>query len=449
MQPASLRRVAPLLCALLTYGLCVVTPARPDTTDTAPGFFGAAVLACHGELNLGRIQTVDETARTVGVPYWAVESPDQRRLYSTFGPAPALLGRPAFAGLRAGDVLREDLIRARVTHLTGAALGVTAGFACLAVMSEASVWMAIVAAILAALSFAGAPVLGQSLWQQTAALPFLVASLAAALWSGRSRVATLAAPALALLAALLRPADAALSVATLSVWFLRARDTRRGDLIAALVFAAICVFPLLVWNLVNLGTALPAGQWSSNLRFTTGVFDLSPAHLGVGLAGLLVSPARGLVWFAPVAILGVVVALRRRDVATRILGAAVIVELLISAAFFRWWGGVSFGPRLLAGATWFAIVVAAIELPWRRVFYATAAVTAAFGVVGVLRYDPRTWEIPNAPDANPARLWQVADSPIVAVLSRPRPGRLPSRLRAIYCPFGASGRFSIVVEPAE
>ncbi|MBI2394104.1 MAG: hypothetical protein HYV09_31320 [Deltaproteobacteria bacterium] len=448
---ASLSRLAAAgACGALAYALCVLAPLRPQTSDTTPGFLGAIVLACHGDQDLSRVPWVDAQARNVAVPYWATITADGRGLVSTFGPGPAALGRPALLGLRPGDAVEEDALRGRVRNAAAASVGVATAFACLAALAWAPTWIAMVAALVAACSFAGAPNLGQGLWQQTAALPALLAALAGVAWTARSRAATVLAPAAAVLAVLLRPADAPLSVALLTAWWLRARATPRVDRLAALALLSLAAAPLLLWNLDRLGSPLPTGQWVRNAAQTEQVFALAPARLFGALAGLLVSPARGLVIFAPLAIVGVVVAWRSRDSVLRVLALGVVGQLLLAASFFKWWGGMSFGPRLLAGATWLAIVLAATQLPSpgrlgrraRAVVLACALLTGAVGLAGTFGFEVAQWELPNDVDRDPRRLWQLADSPLRRLFTTPpkgtaRPGR------AVFCPEGPAGRWAL------
>ena len=56
----------------------------------------------------------------------------------------------------------------------------------------------------------------------------------------------------------------------------------------------------------------------------------------------------------------------------------------------------------------------------RRILLGTAlAWTAAVGLLGLWRFDPRLWELRHL--EQPAALWQVADSPLTALLTRPMP----------------------------
>jgi hypothetical protein len=64
------------------------------------------------------------------------------------------------------------------------------------------------------------------------------------------------------------------------------------------------------------------------------------------------------IWFAPVALLGSVIALRAGPRLARLIALGVAAQLGVIAMFHMWWGGICFGPRFLAEATWIGIWLA-------------------------------------------------------------------------------------------
>src|SRR5262249_31359894 len=157
---------------------------------------------------------------------------------------------------------------------------------------------------------------------------------------------------------------------------------------------------------------LPIGQWTGNTRVTASVFSFGPVHLARGLGGLLVSPARGIVWFAPLAVLGVVRGLRG-DRTNKLLTAGILAQLLVMVAFFKWYGGLAFGRGLLAESTWVAIFLAAPGKRWLD--GGLAAVTALVGVLGLAFFDRDQWETRRRPETDEAAFWDVADSPLTSL----------------------------------
>jgi hypothetical protein len=220
-------------------------------------------------------------------------------------------------------------------------------------------------------------------------------------------------PALLLVAVLTRPTIAPLALGLGIAWTLDARGLRVW--LAAAGLALVVASPWLVWNVLHLGTPWPSGQWHSNARQVEHVFDLSAPHLGYALSGLLVSPGRGLLWYAPVVLLGVVTALRHPDRLVRVVAFAVIAQVALIAMFFRWYGGFAFGPRLLAETVWLGAWLALACARHRRVLFGVAiAVTVFVGQLGLWRFRSSQWETRRMPDIDENALWDFVDSPIAA-----------------------------------
>jgi hypothetical protein len=274
-------------------------------------------------------------------------------------------------------------------------------------------------ALAAGLSFAGCATFGQSLMQQTAALPFLVGALAALAWGRRRAAPLLLVPALLVVAVLLRPPVIAIALGLAVAAALALRRRPRAVAIGALaiLLALVAATPIVAWNLEHHGSVLAGGQIVVNERISgahaLSTWSLSPDTWGARASALLVSPARGILWYAPV----VLVALVSRCW----LALALVAQLLIASAFFNWHGGtLSFGPRLLAETVWVGVWLLPAEGgPIRRWLTRIALVwTVAVGVLGLLRFDPRRWELRRELERNAAAVWDVADNPIGALVTR-------------------------------
>lgn len=135
-------------------------------------------------------------------------------------------------------------------------------------------------------------------------------------------------------------------------------------------------------------------------------FSGNPA---VGLAGLLVSPSRGLFVFSPfllLAVPGAVAAVRRRDPLRIALlgGAAVLVGL--NASYVDWWGASCWGPRRLMELLP-ALVIVGVDPVWQagpprwlqRLAPPLIAASIAVQAIGFFVYDSR-WDARNEPTAN-------------------------------------------------
>jgi hypothetical protein len=166
----------------------------------------------------------------------------------------------------------------------------------------------------------------------------------------------------------------------------------------------------------------------------------SPVPLG-GLPGILVSPSRGLFVYAPVLIFAagglVGSVLRRRGGLLPWVAAAAGVGIATVAQFAVWWGGHSFGPRLLADALP-ALVLGLVpvwDATWRSVprrwlFLAALVASVLVEAVGAFYYpSPRHVEWNTSPadvDRAHERLWDWGDPQILRLL---RNGPAPAGFR--------------------
>jgi len=110
------------------------------------------------------------------------------------------------------------------------------------------------------------------------------------------------------------------------------------------VAAAVALPPLALWgwyNAARYGSVFNLG-YKNDPGFTHSFAD--------GLVGLLVSPGKGIIWFAPVLILSlwsVRGSYRRWPVLTVLAMVLIGSRFLFYASWWAWDGGLSFGPRLI------------------------------------------------------------------------------------------------------
>ncbi|HEY5944793.1 MAG TPA: hypothetical protein VIV40_04850 [Kofleriaceae bacterium] len=416
------------LTAIAAFVLCVLSPLRQLSGDTVPGRIGGAVLRCAGDFDLSHVDFVKLETDHDRMFYYMQY--DQIGEYSSvFGPVPAVLVSLALLDFGEGDKIRDNTLRTRERALAALLLALATALITVAARARVELGRAALTGAVCALSFAGAATLGQGIWQATTALPLLAAALATLAWRERCPRLTLATPALLLLAVMLRPTIAPLALGIGVTWLRDPEGHRwaipdKRNCLVAIGIALVCVAPLVVWNAIHLYSPLPIGQWHANSRATEHVFSIGGA--ATGIAGLLVSPARGLVWFAPIVIVGVVAALRSRT--QRWIGAGIVLQVVAMAAFFKWHGGQAYGPRLLAEATWVGTWLALGAAPSigsrvSRILAVLAIVVTIFvGQLGLWRFIPEQWELPVRPEAHPSAFWWVADSPIVATFTTPPRG---------------------------
>jgi hypothetical protein len=154
-----------------------------------------------------------------------------------------------------------------------------------------------------------------------------------------------------------------LSRPTAALWILlsgtylgRSRQQLLRYVLVLLLVGALFI----TWSLSTFGSILP--RYFQQRRFSLDRFPEA-------VAGHLVSPNRGLFVFAPILLLslvGIYLVVRRRSSYHPFfpfLAAYCIVQLLVVSTFEIWWGGGSFGPRLLAEAlpAWSLLLIPALE----------------------------------------------------------------------------------------
>ncbi len=400
--------------AVVTIVLVLISPLRQTSGDTVPARIGGAVLRCAGSFDLSHVEWIaGQTTR--GKLFYYMQRDQLADYTSIFGPAPAVVDAVALIGT--GDELSDDTLRERERWGAAVLVAIAAALLVIAAAARQSLRRSAVVGLAAALSFAGAATLGQGLWQATVALPCLAGAIATLAWRDRLPRLAIITPALLALAVMIRPTIAPLVLGVGLAWAIPTRSSRTW--IVAAVIALVAVAPLVAWNAIHLKSPLPIGQLGGNARVAGKVFELG--GVGRGLAGLLASPSRGLVWFAPIVFVGVGIAIRdRRD---RWIAGGIVLQLLAMATFFKWSGGLAYGPRLLAEATWVAIWLAmgTVTLSRRMSWIASAmlAITIAVGWLGLWRFDPDQWETRRLPESHADAYWDFVDSPIRSAIAPP------------------------------
>jgi hypothetical protein len=143
--------------------------------------------------------------------------------------------------------------------------------------------------------------------------------------------------------------------------------------------------------------------------------------LGVGLAGNLVSPSRGLFIYTPVFLFAVWSMIRRkwRTPLTPWLTALVVLHwLAVSAYIANWWAGDSYGPRFFTDLTpIFILFLIPYFQEWQRLSRVARTVFVVLALIGFaiqLRggWSPAVYQwnvMPADIDAHPERNWDWSD----------------------------------------
>jgi hypothetical protein len=182
----------------------------------------------------------------------------------------------------------------------------------------------------------------------------------------------------------------------------------------------IGIVPLLTYNAIAFGDPFEQGYGSKP-------FD---TPLPTGLYGLLLSPSRGLLIYAPYlafAIAALVSAWRAQGhVATRLraLGLVALATLLLYATYTEWWGGRVFGARFLDDLAPILFVALAwgigrgllARTVWRRIFWVLAGWSLLLFNAAALVYDQRWDTDPINVNFHPGRLFDWSDPQWLAVL---------------------------------
>ena len=247
----------------------------------------------------------------------------------------------------------------------------------------------------------------QALWQHTFGLVALVACFYELDRGRLFRCGLWAA-----LALLMRPTNALLPLAlVIALWSQRTSLSAYlrllGPVAAGGAFAA-------AYNWTALGGI--AGGYETR-------FDSNPLS---GLAGLLVSPGRGLFVYTPVILFAAACLapaarsglLKHRPVAVA-SATFILLHLALLSLWPVWWGGYSWGCRMLSEILPGLFVLLAMAAPAlvtrrvRRLFAAAALYGIAIQALGVYFYPQGHWDSqPVSVDAAPSRLWSLSDNPI-------------------------------------
>lgn len=193
--------------------------------------------------------------------------------------------------------------------------------------------------------------------------------------------------------------------------------------IGAAAGGAAVMIPFVIVNLSVFGSVLPPYYEGSRLAIRDSFTD--------ALAANLVSPARGLLIWSPVVLVGLVAYLahvRRAPLLDHLLVVWFVVHLVAVSSFGQWWAGWSVGPRFMADVlpALFLLAAAAPQMiaatrQWTRVAcYSALAVLVVWSVVanvdGMESMDVVLWNGKVNIDSNPSQVWNWSDPQIISGL---------------------------------
>lgn len=185
----------------------------------------------------------------------------------------------------------------------------------------------------------------------------------------------------------------------------------RGQAVKFTIFSIPAAVFFLSYNWFYFGYPLTFG--------TSGFMSQFTAPLISGLPAILFSPNRGLFVFSPIllfSVVGAAQAWRIRHPARllyRYIIVGVILFILLVAKWHMWWGGHSYGYRLLVDITPFLVILMAPSIRLvrksgllRSLFIITAAASVLVQLLGALYYLDY-WNSKLKIDRYPERVWLV------------------------------------------
>ncbi|HEX4123747.1 MAG TPA: hypothetical protein VHY37_03410 [Tepidisphaeraceae bacterium] len=438
---ARMRRVAwavcwknPTLTAVVLSVVCLLVFLAPrgwwntgTSGDTAPAeLLPIAILKYHA-LDFDRlIAEHPSVANRNDLPYWFTER--NGRVVSFYPIVPGLMNVPTYsiAGWLGYDLFHYRYI---LSHITSCVIGaLSAGFMFLAL--DAICERRVVAITFTIVFAFGTEVWGtltEGMWQHGPSILLLSAAMMILLRRWRWGIPL--AGVLLGLAVWNRPTNVLL-VAPIALY---AAFAYRRQVAAFACAMGVPLMLLAIYSYLYCGSVVYLGQGrsavedlsSANKALTAplppGVTGALRGPLGAGVAGLLFSPNRGLFVFAPIFAAGfayliyATFSLRENSI-FRCMLAGILLSLWCYGHWFVWWGGWSWGYRLLS--EWIPFLILASAMSWQRWLSRYRLTRWPFIAVGLWMIYVQTlgalyfrWNDfnfrPDNIDKNPARIWTI------------------------------------------
>ncbi|TNE51219.1 MAG: hypothetical protein EP343_03780 [Deltaproteobacteria bacterium] len=398
--------------------------------DTVPHRYLPLSLLCEGnftfnEIPLGRINAKGQMSK----PYFLVRGKGGG-FYSIFGFAPGVMATPLYAVAAWWNPVFSFRRIVRLGKLSATLMMTLAAVLLFfAFLPWAGSWGAFVLAAVWAFGTSSWSMMSQALWQHSAAAPWLAAALLC-LVKGQSNAKWLSFSGLCLgMATLCRPSNLLIALAFTGymLWH------HRGSFLRFAAWAAVPAVLLLAYNVSAFGHPLHFGQLEASRSLAQWKIGSAAAqtfqwsYFPSGIAGMLMSPSRGLFVYSPILVLGalgLVLSLRRGGVPLlRWSALAALLVVGLHSFWYDWWGGWSYGYRLPFDMV-FLLVFAMCPL-WSHLkkkrarlwaFGLLFALSVGIQGLGALAYNGTGWNARPNVDRNPQRLWSWSDSQILYYL---------------------------------
>ena len=205
----------------------------------------------------------------------------------------------------------------------------------------------------------------------------------------------------------------------------------RKDWIAATVPFVLMAAMVAITNHIQTGTTLgtygSTGYAHQQSEVRTGLAYGLSGNLFIGFPGLLISPARGLFIYTPLVLLpfiwlgrGIVPVIKNKKFTLiKACLVSLVLELLLLGKFSVWWGGYSWGPRLLTASLPVFFILFVTYFPKKPSSFQRWVIAAClfWGIMvqglGAYKYHHWVWNWrPEDIDSAPHRLWDISDNPV-------------------------------------
>jgi Dolichyl-phosphate-mannose-protein mannosyltransferase len=413
--PVPMRLRSPLLLFLAVVFVYNLNGRHIGAGDTVPASYIPLSILREFDFDLDEFPFLHET----GLPFFLLRI--NGRIISAYPPWAGVLALPVYVlavigGLSPQSPLIHDLEKLSASLITALSV-VLLLFALRRLTTEKIAWLIAIVYAFGTSSFSSS---SQALWQHGPSQLFLTLTV---YWLVRGldepRFSAYAGFALAG-AVVCRPTNAFMAI-PIAAYVLR---HHRAHFVGFLVAAVPPILILMAYNVRYFGspfTTAFTGETGPS-RIWSGGSHLFSTPLSEGLAGVLASPGRGLFVYSPillVSIVGLVMVWKdRKQVLLKYLSLAPLPLILLTAKWIAWWGGGSYGPRLLADIT--PILCLYLYLPFEHAqsrrflqyIFACLAVIS-IGLHAVRVFGGGDWNGHPNVDWHPERLWSWSDSPPV------------------------------------
>ena len=392
-----------VLAGVVAFAVFASSPVK-TVSDSRWVLPAAISLERHGDLDLDEYRAI----RLAEGDYATRGANGHTYNYFPYGTSVLIAPVVWLADVAGGD-LEATAQRKRVDEWEQTLASLLAALAVAAVFLVAfevlgSVWLALLAALVFGLGTAAWSTASRALWMHGPVMLLLAVALLLALWSSRRAVLAGFMGVPLALAFVVRPTAAA-AIVSFGAWVVWQRRRWLGLFVGSGLVVAAPFF---------LANQMMFGQWMHPYYDTSQMG--SSSKFFEAFAGNLVSPARGLFVFSPVLLLAL---WRRRWKPAPLEWAAagaVVLHLVLISRFQHWWGGFSFGPRLMSDvAPLLVFLLLPVLKELRRPALGTAfAVLLGLSVFvhwrGASDFDTWLWNSdPVSVDLKPSRLWDWSD----------------------------------------